>query len=236
MMEPILKVETDARGKFVERKNRFLGVVDIEAPFESENEEVHIRDPGRLNEILYKGNTVILKRAENEGRKTNWDLIAGKVDDNWIFVNSGYYRKISEIVFDHDRISPYKDIDSIIPEKRLGESVIDFLLKQGEDRTWIEIKGCTLAKEGVALFPDAPTARGKRHIEELRKAMKRGDSAGLIILVFRPGAECFASNENTDPEFADAFKGAYEEGLEVHPFKFKFEEETLYYLGKIPVC
>lgn len=190
---------TDAKGKFVERKNRFLGVVDIGTPFESKDQAVHIRDPGRLNDILYEGNTVVLKRAKNEDRKTNWDLIAGKVDDNWVLINSGYHRIISERMLNDPEISPYGDVDSIFPEERLGESVIDFLLKRREDKVWIEVKGCTLTEKSVALFPDAPTTRGTRHVEELKRVMRGTDSAGLIVLIFRPEAECFAPNKAMDP-------------------------------------
>lgn len=78
MMEEILEVDTDARGRFVERVNRFLGTVDIGSSPEGTGEEVHVRDPGRLEEILYPGNDVLLKRADREDRKTDWDLIAGR--------------------------------------------------------------------------------------------------------------------------------------------------------------
>lgn len=235
MEKLILNVETDATGRFVERVNRFLGIVDIEFPDGFGKEEVHVRDPGRLNEILYEGNTVALKRASNGDRRTDWDLIAGRVGNDWVFVNSGYHRKIAETVLRDDGISPYKNIDLLIPEKELGESRIDFLLERGGDKVWVEVKGCTLAGEGVALFPDSPTKRGKRHVEELEKVLEVGDSAGLIILVFRPDAEFFRPNRDTDPEFADAFERAREKGLEVHPVKFKFEDDGLYYLGEIPL-
>jgi sugar fermentation stimulation protein A len=206
-------------------------VVDVEG----HKEEVHIRDPGRLEEILYKGNEVLLKKAESPDRKTNWDLIAGKVAKSWVFVNSGYHREISETVLSNEDTGPYGEVDSIVAEKELGDSRIDFLLKEGDERIWIEVKGCTLAREGVALFPDAPTARGRRHVEELRKAIERGDSAGLMVLVFGPDADTFAPNRETDPGFADVYERAREEGLEVHPLRFEFEEDILYYTGEISI-
>ncbi len=232
MGKDVIEVETDAKGRFVERKNRFLGTVDIDGKVV----EVHVRDPGRLEEILYEGNEVLVKKAKSKDRKTNWDLIAGKVKDNWIFVNSGYHREIAESVLENDGISPYSELEKINPEVQLGDSRIDFLLVKGDERVWLEVKGCTLAKDGVALFPDAPTERGKRHVEELRKAMENGDRAALLVLVFRPDAECFAPKESTDPEFAEVFREAVDEGLEVHPLKFRFEDDILRYVSEIPVC
>lgn len=231
-MKPLLRVETDAKGKFVERPNRFLGIVNIDG----KEEEVHVRDPGRLEEILYEGNEVLLKKAENKNRKTKWDLIAGKVKDNWIFINSGYHRKIVENVLSDEEISPYTDVDNIAPEVKLGDSRIDFLLEKDDERIWMEVKGCTLAEGGAALFPDAPTERGTRHVEELREVMENGDRAALLILVFRPDVKCFAPKEDTDPEFAEAFRKAQMEGMEVHPLQFKFKSGTLYYKKRIPVC
>lgn len=236
MRKKIMEIPTDEDGRFVERKNRFLGIVDIGDGAGSRKEQVHVRDPGRLEEILYEGNEVALRRVENENRKTDWDLVAGKVGDDWVLVNSGYHRTISETVLNDDEIRPFNDFDSITPETRLGESVIDFMLERGEDKIWVEVKGCTLAEDGVALFPDAPTLRGKRHVDELRKAIGDGDSAALVILVFRPDAECFAPYEDRDPEFTDSFELALEEGLEVHPLRFEFEDNVLYYTGKIPLC
>ena len=232
MGKDVIEVETDAKGRFVERKNRFLGTVDIDGKVV----EVHVRDPGRLEEILYEGNEVLVKKAKSKDRKTNWDLIAGKVKDNWIFVNSGYHREITEGVLEDEEISPYPGAGNITPEVQLGESRIDFLLERDGERIWMEVKGCTLAEDGVALFPDAPTERGKRHVEELRKAMEKGDRAVLLVLVFRPDAKCFAPKESTDPEFSEVFRKAVEEGMEVYPLKFSFEDDMLRYVSEIPVC
>ncbi len=232
MRKDVIEVGIDAEGRFVERKNRFLGTVDIDG----KKEEVHVRDPGRLEEILYEGNRVLVKKAENKDRKTDWDLIAGKVKDNWIFVNSGYHRKITERILEDKKISPYPEVEKINPEVQLGDSRIDFLLEKGDERIWLEVKGCTLAEDGVALFPDAPTNRGRRHMEELRKTMENGDRTALLFLVFRPDAECFAPKESTDPEFAEVFRKAVDEGLEVHPLKFRFNNDFLRYVSEIPIC
>ncbi len=219
-------------------------------------EKVHIQDPGRLEDILNPGNRVLLKKAGNKNRKTKWDLIAGNVGKNPILINSGYHRKIAEWAIKNKVATPFEDVEKIFPEQRFGESRLDFLLEKRKEegvpgseaekrpenepetpgRMWVEVKGCTLSREGVALFPDAPTSRGKRHVEELRKAVETGDQALLIILIFRPDSKCFAPNREIDPAFAEAFERAVENGVEICPLVFEYEKGKVYFKKQIPLC
>ncbi|MFO7991714.1 MAG: DNA/RNA nuclease SfsA [Thermoplasmata archaeon] len=233
MNKKLMDIHYDEEGVFLSRENRFLGKVkDKEGKILS----VHIRDPGRLEEILYRGNRVRIKKADNPDRKTGWDLIAGKVKDQWVLVNSGYHREITEAILEDDGLNPFGGYDSYKAEKKLGESRIDFLIEKGDERTWVEVKGCTLARDKKALFPDAPTKRGARHVRELMRAVEHGDSAALIILVFRSDSECFAPNEATDPEFARIFHDALERGVSVHPLVLQYLDEEIFFHKKIPVC
>lgn len=229
-MNKIVEIPYDIEGKFIERKNRFLGVVEINS---SKRVAVHVRDPGRLEEILYEGNEVLIKKADNAGRKTDYDLVAGKVGDEWILINSGYHRMIMEKIFQDDEMNPIKDMGSFKAEQKLGESRIDFLIDRNGDRVWVEVKGCTLAKDGVALFPDAPTTRGKRHLEEL---MKVGDDAVVVFLIFRPDARCFLPYKERDPDFSSTFYEAIDSGVEFHAVQVKYVDGELYYKGEISVC
>ncbi|MBN1134022.1 MAG: DNA/RNA nuclease SfsA [Methanosarcinaceae archaeon] len=232
----VLDIPWDAEAIFVSRDNRFLGTVDVVGPMNLKGEKVHIHDPGRLKEILYAGNSVLLRRSENGKRKTKWDLVAGKVGDIWVLVNSAYHRKIAEWVLRKGLLSPLKNIDTIKPEQNFGSSRLDFLLGKGEERIWVEVKGCTLVKDNVALFPDAPTLRGKRHVEELIKAVEYGDSSMALILVFRNDVECFKPNREIDPAFAETFGKAVEKGVLICPMVFSYEDEKLYYNSQIPLC
>ena len=232
----VLDIPWDAEGIFVSRDNRFVGTVDITGPVSLKGEKVHIHDPGRLKEILYAGNSILLRRVENGKRKTKWDLIAGKVGDMWVLVNSAYHRKIAEWVLEKELLAPLKNIDTIRPEQKFGNSRLDFLLGRVEERIWVEVKGCTLIEDGVALFPDAPTLRGKRHLEELIKAVEKGDSSMLLILVFRPDAGCFKPNRETDPAFTETFRHAVEKGVLVFPVVFSYEDGKLYYNSQILLC
>ncbi|MEF8836136.1 MAG: DNA/RNA nuclease SfsA [Candidatus Thermoplasmatota archaeon] len=234
-MTSLLEIPSDARGVFKNRKNRFLGEVEVDKTLSVE--EVHIRDPGRLSEILYPGNEVLLEKAESGDRKTDWTLLAGKVKKNWVFVNSGYHRSIAEKLIEDAEISPFGEPVSYKAEKRLGKSRIDFLLEKDEEKIWVEVKGCTLAENGEALFPDAPTERGKRHIEELVEAInEENTSASLLFLVFRSDASCFKPHKEQDHDFARVFEKGVEAGLDVHPIRLNYDGSVIEYRGEIPLC
>ncbi len=236
----VLDIPLDAEGILISRPNRFLGIVDIMTPLGQKIEKVHIHDPGRLKDILYPGNHVLLKKAQGKNRKTDWDLIAGKAGDNFVLTHSGYHRQISMWVLENKIIESLANTEKILPEQFFGESRLDYLLEEAGQRTWVEVKGCTLAENSRAMFPDAPTTRGKRHVEELIRAMLSGDNAMMMLLVFRQEAQCFTAHEKIDPDFAAAFNHALKEGVQVHPLSFTFTADSdvghVCYCGKLPLC
>jgi sugar fermentation stimulation protein A len=239
MSIPVLKIPWDAKGTFRDRPNRFLGIVDITFPkkYKSKSAKVHVHDPGRLKELLYPKNQVLLRKATNPNRKTGWDLIAAKFEKDWILTHSGFHRQIAEWVINTPKVSPFKGIKSVKPEVKFRNSRLDFLLtKKNKKKIWVEVKGCTLAENGVALFPDAPTKRGARHIRHLMEAKKKGDDSVIMILVFRPDAKCFSPFEERDPEFAEIFYKAADNEVKVHPLLFCYEDGIVRYRKKIPVC
>ncbi len=223
----LLEVTPDARATFLRRDNRFIATVLLD----DKEERVHVHDPGRLEELLFEGNEVLLKRADSPRRKTRWDVIAAKFGNMWIFTNSSYHRRISEALL-RNIMGEY----DIRAEVKIGRSRIDFLASRGDDKVAIEVKGCTLARDGIALFPDAPTTRGRRHVGELIEFIRGGNRAMLLILIFRYDANCFLPNGETDPQFEEVFWKAVGEGVEVLPAVIKYEPPHLEYLGKIPVC
>lgn len=225
----MLEISDVQEATFLSRPNRFLGIARIGGS----EEKVHIHDPGRLKELLYEGNSVLVKRAEKRGRKTAWDLIAAWYGEKWIFVNSAYHRAISERIV---REILFPDAESIRPEVKVGHSRIDFVVEGSENITGIEVKGCTLAENGVALFPDAPTERGRKHLHTLMDMIDEGKKAMLLVLVFRDNSICFAPNEVTDPKFADSFREAMKKGVVVRPFVLNYDGRAVRLVGEIEVC
>ncbi|WP_135612580.1 DNA/RNA nuclease SfsA [Methanococcoides sp. AM1] len=236
----VLEIPWDAEAKLLSRPNRFLGIVDITSisgsPVDIREEKVHIHDPGRLEDLLYTGNDLLLKKAANTNRKTGWDVIAAKAEDGWILINSAFHRKIAEWSI-RNEICPFLEgLDSVAAEQKFGDSRLDFLLRKGNTKIWVEVKGCTLTNGRKATFPDAPTSRGKRHVEELIKAVRGGDEALLLILIFRKDVQCFAPNEVIDPDLASAFRNAMDAGVKVCPLVFGYEGREIIYRGRIPLC
>jgi len=234
-----MKIPWNAKGTFKSRPNRFLGIVDITSPkkYKKRNVKAHVHDPGRLKELLFPENQVLLRKAANNNRKTKWDVIAAFYEGNWILAHSGYHREIAEWVLTNPKVSPFGKLKSITPEAKIGKSRLDFLLEMRKGKKiWVEVKGCTLALDGVALFPDAPTERGKRHIETLMKLKKKGDDAAIIILIFRPDAQCFAPKEDTDPEFSKVLYSSLAAGIMVYPMVFQYDGKYLHYIGTVSVC
>ena len=200
---------------FLERQNRFLARVLIG----SQQVMCHLHDPGRLPELVPRSHVLV---RPTHGRKTNCSLTAFSSNGKWVVCDSRIHSRIaSEFLPKNSK-----------PEVRHGASRLDFFTGDG----FVEVKGCTLVKDGVALFPDSPTTRGRKHVEELRAIRAEGMSAGILVLVMRNDAVCFRANSQTDPAFASSFSAALKEGVEARILTFSLDDEWLRYRGEIPLC
>lgn len=233
----LFPIPPDAIGRLVARPNRYLGIVDQTWPVAGRQLLTHIHDPGRLTELLYPGNSVLLRYIQRAGRKTEWDVIAAKFANRWVLVHSGYHRQLARQILENPAISPLGAAVKIEAEVTIGHSRLDYRITLPHEKiVWLEVKGCTLAQRGIALFPDAPTKRGAKHLETLLTLHAQGAAAALIILVFRTDATCFAANAHTDPEFATLFRQAYARGVRIYPLVLGYENPIMYYRQLIPVC
>ncbi len=235
-MEPLsIPLDWDLKGRFVTRPNRFLALGEIKG--EEGPQQAHVHDPGRLKEILCPGNDILLRRATSNARKTGWDVIAGNVGDEWVLINSSFHRYISQGLLLSDRLNPFGIATSLKPEVKVGRSRLDYLMIDRNDRElYIEVKGCSLTLNKIALFPDAPTERGRRHLKELIELKRIGKRAGILILVLGPRAESFSPNDDTDPEFSSIFWKAVDAGVEVHPIQFEIKGNEIRSVGPVPLC
>jgi sugar fermentation stimulation protein A len=206
-------------GKFVDRPNRFT--VTFQRGKKLEN--AHLRDPGRLKELLTPDADLLLRHALKLGnRKTKYDVIGVLKGDLWILINSGFHSDIAADLIDSQIIDEFKGYSVLKREYTYGKSRIDFLLANGnEEKMLVEVKGCTLVEDGLALFPDAPTSRGKRHVEELISAKKEGLKASILFLIFCEDAVEFSPNFKMDPEFSASLEMAYKNRVNVVAYSFK---------------
>jgi sugar fermentation stimulation protein A len=218
------------QGKFIERPNRFLVV------FETDKEpgttlKAHLRDPGRLKELLFPGATLLLRKARpNPKRKTLYDVIAVYDQNIWVLINSGFHSDIAAELIESGCVN---ELDSYNIQRReftYGNSRIDFLLNNPENKKMLlEVKGCTLVDGGIAKFPDAPTLRGKKHLEELTHAKDEGFEAAVLFLIIREDAIKFTPNTIMDPDFSGAFDEAKKNGVFILTYSFKnvYRENSL---------
>jgi sugar fermentation stimulation protein A len=214
---------------FIERPNRFLLFAgDVKGG----SIAVHVPDPGRLRELLYPGNRLLVIPSPGEGRKTKWTLAAARLGSRWVLVNTTFHREIASrfLLGGH---SPLGRVSALRAEVKSpsGGSRFDFLVN---GCLWLEVKGCTLLENGVAMFPDAPTLRGRKHVNELMEIASGGLPAGVLFLVFVNGAEYFTANTETDPLFAEALKKAVSAGVSVWCAEMSFDGKRVFLEGDIP--
>ncbi|MBO5606511.1 MAG: DNA/RNA nuclease SfsA [Treponema sp.] len=223
---------------FLDRPNRFIAHVMLNG----KNETVHVKNTGRCKELLVPGATVYLEEGDNPARKTKYDLIAvekvvtdertasqktllinmdshapNKVAAEWISNNKAYFPNLTLLK----------------SEYTLGDSRFDFYAEY-EDHTacphkmLIEVKGCTLEKDGIALFPDAPTLRGLKHVRELTAFSKNGDYECMVLIIVQmKGCKYFTPNRETHPDFADALKEAKAAGVKIIAVECDVTPESL---------
>lgn len=228
--ELLYEIDIDAVGIFIDRPNRFT------ANFKLDSNEIvtaHVHDSGRLKELLFPGNKVLLRKAKNtENRKTSWDVIAAISDDNEeILINSSFHRYIAENLLKHVKISPFGDYEKIKPEVKYGKSRLDFLIEKNNEKIYIETKGVSLSINKVATFPDAPSIRAVKHLNELIEIKKQGHRAAVLLLVLRD-SNFFIPKADTDPLFAETFYTAIKNGVEVYPIQFVFKNGKIYFIKK----
>ncbi len=202
------------KGKFLERENRFTAKVLVEG----REARAHVADTGRLRELLKKGAPVIL--SHNPKGKLDYKLVSVKRGREWVLLNTQVHGKIAERAI-REGLLGFKPKE-VKREVKVGSSRIDFLI---DGELFIEVKGCNLVESKKCLFPDAPTKRGRKHLEELIKLKERGYSCGILFLAFR-NCGCFTPNEKRDHLFTETFKEALKKGIKFFGIKLSFNPKT----------
>ena len=200
-----MKYDNIVSGIFISRPNRFIANVNIDGMVHV----CHVKNTGRCRELLVEGAAVYLQKASNPSRKTGYDLIAVQKGDLLINMDSSAPNKTAA---EYLR-SIFGDPALIKPEKTYGNSRIDFYVEDGDEKWLIEVKGVTLEEQGRALFPDAPTERGIKHINELIKAASDGFKACILFIIQMKGITSFSPNDATHPAFGAALRNAAAQGV-----------------------
>lgn len=194
------------KGIFEDRPNRFTAHVRIK----NERNMVHVKNTGRCRELLVAGKEVILQKADNPSRKTAYDLIAVYSDHaGLVNIDSQAPNKVVR------EWLMKKKVDAIKGEYTYGNSRIDFYFEKNGEPSLMEVKGVTLIKDGNSYFPDAPTERGVKHLNELASAVKKGFHCYVSFVIQAEGVDNVYPNIETHPEFGEALRKAADAGVKV---------------------
>lgn len=238
---------------FVSRPNRFMAKVRIgsaDAPLET----VHVKNTGRCKELLVPGCRVYLAESDNTARKTKYDLVAVEKNAAWL-AGSGEPSGSTEtghgtLLINMDSQAPndaaeewlnaggdglFSESAIVRREVTFGSSRFDFYIEDGNRKAFLEVKGCTLEEGGIACFPDAPTERGVKHVEELEKALADGYEAYLLIVIQMKPMKEFRPNDETHKAFGDALRHAAKTGVKILAYDCLVMPDSMTIDAPVPV-
>ena len=217
------------RVTFLRRPNRFIAYIEVDG-----REEVcHVKNTGRCRELLTDRATIYVEHHDNPKRKTKYSLIVVEKGDLLINMDSQAPNKVvGEWLLEKE---PFGKVKLLKPECTYGSSRFDFYLETETDKIFIEVKGVTLEEDGIVRFPDAPTERGIKHLEELCTGVEAGYKAAVIFVVQMEGMQHFEPNDKTHPQFGEALRQARKAGVEVLAYECKVTPSSLEITTSIPV-
>ncbi|MGE5629190.1 MAG: DNA/RNA nuclease SfsA [Solirubrobacterales bacterium] len=228
----MLITERIVKAKFIHRPNRFIAYVDIQG----EEVVVHVPNTGRCREILIPGTDVVLREGKNENRKTKYDLVAAYKNEKIISIDSLIPNSVVEEALKNKIIGELSSFNHLQREKTFGKSRFDFKLSDDEDNIYyLEVKGVTLEKDSIAMFPDAPTERGTKHLLELIDVKKELGGAGVLFLIQMREVDSFTPNDDMDKHFGKALREAHENGVDIFAYNCDVGENYISILHRVPV-
>lgn len=213
-----MKYKNTIKGKFHSRLNRFVATVWIENKLET----VHVKNTGRCRELLLPDASVVLQISDNPARKTKYDLISVYKDNlGWVNIDSQAPNQVVKewlVKQDYTRVQP---------EYSYGNSRLDFYMERQNEKYLMEVKGCTLEKKGIGYFPDAPTERGIKHLNELVRAVSEGFHCVAAFVIQMEGIREVRANVETHKEFGEALEQAKDAGVKIVCMECRVAEDKM---------
>ncbi len=209
------------QGIFISRPNRFIAHVEIDG----KDEICHVKNTGRCRELLVPGASVYVQESGNPNRRTKFDLITVRKGSRLINMDSS----APNALFREWAVSTghFGHIDTILPERRFGDSRLDYYMESSGRQIFAEVKGVTLEDNGVVRFPDAPTERGVRHMGELVRCIADGYFACAAFVIQMDDVLYFEPNWETHTAFGQALIAAQEAGVELVAFQCHVTEDSI---------
>ena len=230
-----MKYRNIISGVFRSRPNRFIAHVEIEG----KDEVVHVKNTGRCKELLVPGCRVYLSVSDNPARKTKYDLVAvekKREGGSFVLINMDS-QIVNDVAGEWLPVSGLFSPDSVIRrEVTYGNSRFDFYIADRDRKCFLEVKGCTLEHEGIAMFPDAPTTRGVKHIEELMSCREEGYDAYILFVIAMKGVTRFCPNDATHKDFGDALRRAERAGVRILAMDCVVDADSIIVDAPVEIC
>jgi sugar fermentation stimulation protein A len=221
-------------GTLIKRYKRFLADVLLEDGSEM---TVHCPNSGSMRGCSDPGSPVIISRSENKKRKYPWTLEMVQVRGVWVGINTSMTNKIVHEALENGVINDFGPILSIRPEVKVSEkSRLDFLVRSRQGSVYIEVKNCSLVENDQAIFPDAVTTRGTRHLFELENLLGPETRAAVLFCVQRSDGVCFRPAWEIDPVYSEALYRVRDKGVLVLAYRADVQPESVSLATRLPVC
>ncbi len=216
-----MKYNNILQGKFISRPNRFIAYVEINNKIEI----CHVKNTGRCRELLTPSATVFVEENDNPKRKTKFSLIGVIKENRMINMDSQVTNKVVKEWILKGNL--FKELTLLKPETKYKNSRFDFYVETKNKKAFIEVKGVTLEEEGIVRFPDAPTERGVKHINELCECIQDGYDAYIIFVIQMKDVLHFEPNVKMHKEFAKALKKAQKYGMNILAVDCEVTEDSI---------
>ena len=218
-------------GIFLERVNRFLAKVEVDG----KEVGVHVANSGRMKELFVPGCRVLVRSVEGEHRKTKFDLVLVDVGTALVSADSRAPNALVAEGVLNGHLKQFASFSEMYREVTFGDSRLDLMLEGRTGRCYIEAKSVTLVENGVGLFPDAPTARGAKHLRTLEAVVEAGHRAAVIFVIQRSDVTAFATSDSSDPDLARALRSAVSVGVEAYAYNCWVTEHSIQLGQSLPI-
>ena len=218
-------------GIFLERVNRFLAMVEVDGM----EVGVHGANSGRMKELFVPGFRVLVRSVASEHRKTKFDLVLVDVGTALVSADSRAPNALVAEGVLNGHLKQFASFSEMYREVTFGDSRLDLMLEGRTGRCYIEAKSVTLVENGVGLFPDAPTARGAKHLRTLEAVVEAGHRAAVIFVIQRSDVTAFATSDSSDPDLARALRSAVSVGVEAYAYNCWVTEHSIQLGQSLPI-
>lgn len=226
----VMKYERIKEAVFLERPNRFIAYAEIDG----KTEKIHVKNTGRCAELLVPGAGIFVQKSIQPDRKTGWDLIGVRKGTKLVNMDSQIPNQVvREWIESGSEL--FSEAAKVRPEVTFGNSRLDLYVEDGERKAFIEVKGVTLEHDGAASFPDAPSERAIKHVEELIRVVKAGYEAYILFVIQMDGMRYFTPNVQTQPAFSEILKKARKAGVGILARECSVTSDSIEMGGEIPV-